>query len=1094
VTIDRNNVPVWKFLESGSFFGVLFQGREREVEQLVLGCEAAIQGRGGLHLVAGEPGIGKTRLADEVTAVAAKRGMLVAWGRAWETGGAPPFYPWLEVLEALGGKAAGAPSLDESRTTRGEGASSDSARDRFVIFDRVSTFLRERSQETPLLLVVDDLHAADLPSLELLHFVARGLRSRRIAIIGTLRDVEAQRVHVAEVLARVGREARQLALGALGSGDIAKIVEEHTGRADARLTSELAARTEGNPLFIAEVLRMLEQGGSFAPSGILAVVASRIDGLEPETASLLDVASVLGRRVVPTALASATSMPIAEVVRRLGGLTARGVLRASDDGSYVFSHALVRDAFYERLAPDRRREIHRTIATTLATDGQKNAALVAHHLLAALPLASAHTVIHACINAADASRARLAPEDAVTLLERASVACEDLDTSLAEADRIALLLALGWAATEAGALTRGRQVFRDASRRAATTGDAALVARAALGQGAELVFGEVRDELVATLRSALLALSGDPAARAGYPNTQYGSVELQSRLLARLAAALQPSATPDEPLAFARQAMEMAKDVADPRLRAEVALAAGSALADFARPIERVPVSEELIRTARTIDDAVLELRGLTRLATDWIELGDFPKAEGVIEARAELAARIGHPRYLWQTPLLRSMLAMPKGAFDQCDEAIEEATVIGQEGLDPNATHVIAVHRFWMLLVRGDTEGLAAHTPEILRAMRRMPEPAQHHALVNAVIQARSGEAARAREELAGIGDGARMLAPMMLATIADVALLADDTARFADLFEKLTPARGRNTAWGPFGFVCGPPYASILGSLAARLGKREEAHACFASALELSRRTGATASAAWVHLARAEALQRGSEPATEDFAMAATLAREHGMPAVLARAEVGLAAQHAQHPSGVAKPPRPAPHAEQGVAFSLRVTGKDAVLEHDGRTTRLRAVRGMPMLARLVERPDQELHVLDLASDPGDEGAVADRGDAGEVLDEQARAAYLERIADLRAEIDDADRSADAFRADRARRELDMLVQQLSNAFGLGGRARRVGSAAERARITVQRRVREAIKKVGEHEPALGRHLEWAIRTGTFCAYEPTGRKSAR
>src|SRR5205085_7988496 len=99
-------------------------------------------------------------------------------------------------------------------------------------------------------------------------------------------------------------------------------------------------------------------------------------------------------------------------------------------------------------------------------------------------------------------------------------------------------------------------------------------------------------------------------------------------------------------------------------------------------PNDRIPVSEELVRTARAIDDAVVELRGLTRLATDWIELGDFARAESVIEARAELAVRIGHPRYLWQTPLLRSMLAMPRGAFALCDEAVEEATAIAQEGL----------------------------------------------------------------------------------------------------------------------------------------------------------------------------------------------------------------------------------------------------------------------------------------------------------------------------------------------------------------------------------------------------------------------------
>jgi hypothetical protein len=1053
---------------------VLFLGRKREVLRLVQSCEAAREGRGGLQLIVGEPGIGKTRLAEEVAAIAADNGMIVAWGRAWETGGAPPFYPWVEVLEALGGQNAGAPSLEQGRPLRGEGASTDSAHERFANFDRVARFLRERSRQAPLLLVFDDLHAGDLPSLELLHFVSRNLRSRRIAAIGTFRDVEAKRAPIAEVLARVAREASLVVLGALGTEDVAKLVLEHTGRADARLTSELVAKTEGNPLFIAEALRMLDQDGSLAPSSVLALITSRIDGLDRETLALLDAASVFGRRIVAASLARGTGAPLASVVRRLGDLCERGVLRASEDGSYLFSHALVRDVFYERVAQDRRRELHRSIATTLSGDGQRHAALAAHHMLAAVPLVSAHAVIRAAIAAADAARARLAPEDALSLLEKVSSAVEDLDAS--EADRIELLLALGWAATEAGMLERARQVFRTASRRAALAGDAELVARAALGQGAELVFGEVRDELVVTLRSALAGLSG--------------SADLQARLLARLAAALQPSSRPDEPVSLARQAIRMSEAVADPRVRAEIALAAGSALTDFAAPEDRIPVAEELVRTARSLDDAVLELRGLTRLAADWLEVGDFARAESVIDARAELAARIGHPRYLWQTPLLRSMLAMPKGAFALCDEAIEEASAIAQEGLDVNAAHVIAMHRFWMLLMRGDTAGLRAHAPEMRSALRRMPEPAQHHALVDAVVHARSGDAARARSALAAIGDGARMLAPMMLATIADAALLADDAARFADLRAKLAPARGRNSAWGPFGFVCGPPYDACIGALAARLDKRQEALESFAAALELARRSGASASEAWIHLARAEASRRWSLPASDDFALAAHLAGKHGMQAILERAAAGTAAAPEVRPSS---PPHPERDAPANLQFSLHAAGKDVVVVCNGRTTRLRSVRGLPMLARLVEQPGRELHVLDLAAEPDDESAVVDRGDAGEILDAKARAAYQERIAELRAEIDEAERFADAFRADRARRELDMLIQQLSNAVGLGGRARRAGSAAERARITVQRRVREAIKKVAEHEPELGRHLDWAIRTGTYCAYEPLGRKTA-
>ncbi|HEY6724895.1 MAG TPA: hypothetical protein VI197_12745, partial [Polyangiaceae bacterium] len=336
------------------------------------------------------------------------------------------------------------------------------------------------------------------------------------------------------------------------------------------------------------------------------------------------------------------------------------------------------------------------------------------------------------------------------------------------------------------------------------------------------------------------------------------------------------------------------------------------------------------------------------------------------------------------------------------------------------------------------------------------------------------------------------------MRATIADAALLADDSARFPALLAELGPARGRHTTWGPFGFVCGPPFDAVLGSLAARLGRRDEARAAFAAALELSRRSGARASEAWVLLAQGEALRCWSMPATADFSAAARLARELGIAAILERVEGGTgSAREAPLPSGpcpdAVSASRTAADAPAQLQFSLRPQGKHVVVFCNGRTTRLRLVRGLPMLARLVDHPGREFHVLDLAAEPDDESAVADRGDAGETLDAKAREAYQRRILELRTELDEAEGFADVFRADRARRELDLLVQQLSSAIGLGGRARRVGSAAERARIVVQRRVREAIKKVAEHEPELGRHLDWAVRTGTFCAYEPLGRKTA-
>ena len=123
-----------------------------------------------------------------------------------------------------------------------------------------------------------------------------------------------------------------MTLGALGSEDVSRLVEEHTGQADARLTSELVARTDGNPLLIAEALRMLERGGALAPSSVLGLIASRIEGLDRETAELLDAASVFGRRIVPTVLARAVATPLEQMLSRLGELTSRGVLRVQDDG------------------------------------------------------------------------------------------------------------------------------------------------------------------------------------------------------------------------------------------------------------------------------------------------------------------------------------------------------------------------------------------------------------------------------------------------------------------------------------------------------------------------------------------------------------------------------------------------------------------------------------------------------------------------------------------------------------------------------------------------------------------------------------------
>jgi len=155
------------------------------------------------------------------------------------------------------------------------------------------------------------------------------------------------------------------------------------------------------------------------------------------------------------------------------------------------------------------------------------------------------------------------------------------------------------------------------------------------------------------------------------------------------------------------------------------------------------------------------------------------------------------------------------------------------------------------------------------------------------------------------------------------------------------------------------------------------------------------------------------------------------------------------------------------------------------DGRTVRVRDLKGMRYLAQLLAHPGREVHVLDLvAAETGQPTAL---GDAGEMLDDRAKSAYRRRLAEIEDDIEQARALEDAVREAQADSEHDFLVRELARAIGLGGRDRRAGSTSERARSGVTRAVRHGIARIGEHHPELGEHLNHAVRTGTYCAYVP-------
>jgi len=169
----------------------------------------------------------------------------------------------------------------------------------------------------------------------------------------------------------------------------------------------------------------------------------------------------------------------------------------------------------------------------------------------------------------------------------------------------------------------------------------------------------------------------------------------------------------------------------------------------------------------------------------------------------------------------------------------------------------------------------------------------------------------------------------------------------------------------------------------------------------------------------------------------------------------------------------------------FTMQREGEFWCIRHGGGLTRLKDSKGLQMLSRLVESPGKEFHAIDLNAPPGEPAVL--NGDAGSLLDEQARRAYRDRLRELAELIEEAEALNDSSRMEDLREEQDALTREISRAFGLGGRQRRSGSATERARVNVQRRLRDAISRIAAQLPDAGKHLDNSIKTGIYCSYMP-------
>jgi tetratricopeptide (TPR) repeat protein len=1085
----------------------------------------------------GEPGIGKTRLAHELATEARRCGVAVHWGRCWEGGGAPAYWPWIEIVRAcLRGADTAAlaeragpevadvalivPELRQHMPRVPEPKPvADPERARFHLFDATAALLRAAAVERPLVLVLEDLHAADRPSLLLLQFVARELRDAPVLLVGCYRELEVRQApELAGVLAEIAREAHSVPLRGLGEDDVGRFIEASYARPAAGAVVRAVHRaTEGNPFFVDGVVRLLSADGRLdradwvagerlpIPDGVRETIRRRLRPLDGDCAALLALAAVMGHEFDLACLGRAAGRPVRTIIDALGAAVAAGVVaeRPPVLGRYRFSHALIRETVYESLAPAERAELHRRIGEALEAlhggDRQAHVAELAHHFFLAAPGGGIDKAVDYCRRAAEQAARELAGEEAVGRYERALQAL-----SLggpADARRCELLLALGEAQEQVGDFARARHTFGEAAAIARRLGDRDALARAALGPGGQWAL---------KLTSSIFEKSDVPLLEEALGVVPAGDGALRSRLLARLGLSLCFAGTSERGEVFSREGVDMARRVGDVPALAH-ALSARHAVLLAPEHLEaRLGVASEVVRLAQETGDLELALRGHILRMYDLSELGEIAAAELETARYWRIVEEVRDPFEQWFGTMVAAGAALFHGRIAESEQLAFEALAIarrvpGQHAAEENARTCFVLQ---LGLIRREQRRIAEIEPEVRRFVEAYPYvPAWRafQALVNHDL-GREGEVRRDLDALSvdGIATIRRDSVWMgCICFLAEVAAVVGDAARAARLFDLLAPFRGRNaqaTSPARFGSV-----ARYLGFLAATGERWAEAEEAFEAALAMNARMGATLWLAHTQVDYAAMLvRRGGagdrERAAELLDRAGTAARDIGS-ARLDERIAGLAHDHdVAGRGGGAADSRPATGGSPSV---FRREGEYWTIAYDGRVCRLKDTRGVGYLVQLLRHPGREFHaaeLLALASAPevdralsasrmrDDEAAemglhAARPGESDAAVDPKARAAYRRRLAELREELEEARAHFDIGRARRAREEIDALTSELSATLGFGGR--RPGSDAERARLKVTKAIKGVLARISATHPALARHLTRSVRTGTFCCY---------
>ncbi|MTD14518.1 AAA family ATPase [Nakamurella sp. YIM 132087] len=1039
-------------------------GRDHPSAVLRGAVERAVASHGGTVLVGGEAGIGKTSLVTEAMVRARELGALVLAGTCWEGGAAPGFWPWTQVFRAA--RRVLGPHEWRDLEFAGTPADGTGTMDEFGYFDAVSQAFEVLAQSRPVVVVLDDLHWADEASLRLMEFVGRHCFFERLLLVGTYRDVELESDGhpLRQQLSRMLSSATTITLDGLSETGVATLVERVTGHRPAPdRTAELHRRTGGNPFFVEQTARLgtdenttAGNGPAVAP-GVRDAVRRRLSTLPPEVVGLLGTAAVLGR-TFPVGLLAAVSArgPVAADRLLAVALANRLLEKAERPGvpggpgasgpALGFVHDLVREALLDDLDPDGRRRVHAAVVEAVGS-GEMLPAELAGHAVRAGDLVPAEVAVDLLVAAGRDADSRISADEAVAHY------------------RTALGLATAPGRRALIGLDLGSRLHHHEWRR-----------RSDRGPAWEILWGAVDDarradpEVLARITVTVARYDdADPARRDALVREAHAGVlpERADRGRTGIDGLVEE---------LIDHLSESARGSGDDEMLTSMLSARHNAMWGPGSAAERKVLLAEAEAVARRTGDRDTEQYASSMRWVALLELGD-PAYLDQFATYCRLADLYRTPRYEVSVLVDRQLILLFTGRIIEARRVLEQVLSMDHD----EATYGwLAVHLTWAQLIR---EG---RFDELPTPIRQDDEPTGFRELLGAVAAAESGDPAPGLAHIAEMRAGSGQHPPMVEALwnrlLALVARMTADPAIAALARAALEPLRG---TWcvGIFGCDLAGPAELYLGiteiphrpDLAVDLIRE-----AVAAAERMRSRTWSVES----RVALADALRARAATAQDEqeamllLAGARAEAAELGLGRVLAATPAVPTTPTGTEPATPAGPP----------AAELRPSGGVWTATFDGRTVHLPDAKGLVDLHRLLSSPGVEIPAVRLLEPVGGEQVAAAAAMGGDpVLDDRARQEYRRRLTVLDDEIDAAAVRSDAVTQARLERERTALLDELRSATGLGGRSRRLGDAAERARKTVTARIRDTLRRLDEAHPALAAHLRATVTTGSSCCYRP-------